>query len=188
MRVGFDIDGVLADFCTAYEDLIIGISGEDYFPLWAASEGPATWNWPEHHGYDPSVIKEAWRQIKASETFWQDLRPTTDFRMFSRWYRDTDHEVYFVTARPGLQVKNQTEEWFWEHGVRGATVLISDQKGAVCNALGLDYYVDDKGENVESVELLSPSTNAFLIDRTYNRHAQVKNRVFGLAPFLERIR
>lgn len=189
MRIGFDIDGVLADFCTAYETLIVKQTKRNDFPKWTRDEGPVTWNWPEHFGYSKEEVGAAWKHIKNSHLFWHDLEALPEAYHFYEWLLDKGplHELYFVTARPGLMVKAQTEQWFKRYFNEFVTVLISDQKGAIANALSLDYYVDDKLENIESVQLLSPGTQAFLIDRAYNRKREVNHRISDLETFLSHL-
>jgi hypothetical protein len=189
MRIGFDVDGVLADFCSAYERLIVKETGVNNFPPYAGEDRPS-WNWPQvNHGYTDQQIAGVWAAIKTSPNFWAALEETTDFFRFYNWFyaTRTQHDFYFVTSRPGVTAKAQTESWFIHHLLYRPTVLISSQKGAICNALNLDYYVDDNAENIESVVNLSPGTGAFLIDRTYNRHLNVGTRIPNLQRFLDTV-
>lgn len=167
MRIGIDIDGVLADFYSAYERLCIEVEGVDHFGVHRfPQEYPCTWNWPEHYGYSDATVKEVWRRIKTSRDFWAKLTTLPDMGYLS--YIPTGAEVYFITARPGLNPKYQTEMWFRYYDVPSPTVLISDQKGLCCAALNLDKYIDDKWENVIDAAETSFAT-VFLIDRPYNR-------------------
>ena len=187
MRIGFDIDGVLANFPPAYEKLFVDITGDNNFPP-LTSEGPGSWNWPtDLHGYTAEHTKEAWRRIKKSPDFWVSLDAILpDFIHFMNWLgeHEDDHELYFVTARPGTETKWQTEQWFINRIGVAPTVLISEEKGMIAKALNLDLYVDDKAENIKDVEEKSPNTKAYLIDRGYNRHISTKHRIANLEEFL----
>jgi len=162
MRIGIDVDGVLACFYAGYEDLIVGIDGRDLFGAhrWPR-ETPPVWDWPQHYGYSGDVIAEAWKRIKASDTFWLTLPPMPEIGTFQRWMgANTEHQVYFVTDRPGATAKRQTELWLMRYGVACPTVIISRKgKGIVCEALDLELYVDDKGENIVDVDARSPQTD-----------------------------
>lgn len=187
VRIGFDIDGVLADFCTAYEREVVAVAGGvNLFQPWAMCEGPVTWNWPEHYGYTKEIVSSVWAKIKKSNDFWWTLGPMPEMELFANWFEKSQHrhEIYFVTARPGREVKHQTEEWLWRHLSITPTVLISDQKGEVCHAMNLDLYVDDKAENIHDVVLKAPNTKAYLIDRAYNRHMATGIRLAGLEEVL----
>ena len=49
MRIGFDVDGVLADFNKRFIERVIAITGRDLFP--PRPFDIPTWNYPEHYGY-----------------------------------------------------------------------------------------------------------------------------------------
>lgn len=191
MRIGFDIDGVLADFNTSFIALIKKVTGKNLFPngYW-----PTTWNYPESLGYTAVEVGWAWDAIKAEGNFWRDLGALPDTAALQDWlwngnaHNDVYDEFYFITSRMGKNVKRQTEDWLEEHlELPGLTVLISSEKGALAKALKLDYYVDDRAENILDVNEKSPTTFAFLIDQPWNRHKQVNLRINELSTFLESI-
>jgi uncharacterized HAD superfamily protein len=190
LKIGFDIDGVLANFCHSYEDKYKEVTGVNRFAPWHPDVGPLTWNWPtEHYGYTKEQTDEVWRRIKADPNFWEDLPSAPGFMQhFKNWFISHAHyhEVYFVTARPGTRTKRQTENWFHRRLLTVPTMLISDQKGMVARALNLDYYVDDKAENIADVVKQSPHTKAYLLDKAYNRHMNPGGvRLANLEEFLQ---
>lgn len=191
MRIGFDIDGVLADFNSSFIALVKDVTGRDLFPpdYW-----PHTWNYPESLGYTDAEVSAVWDRIKAGGVFWQQLAPLPDMAVLARWFvlppfpqaPQPYHEFYFITSRMGKNVKLQTEEWLDEQmGVAGNTVLISSEKGALARALKLDYYVDDRAENIRDVELTSPNTFAYLINQPWNQHLTVGRRINTISDFLD---
>lgn len=193
MRIGFDIDGVLADFNTSFIELVKDVTGRDLFGpgFW-----PATWNYPEAAGYTADECSASWQAIKDGGTFWRNLNPLPDMRVLRQWYFEADpqpiaretgyHEFYFITSRMGKNVKLQTEEWLDEQmEVQGNTVLISSEKGALAKALKLDYYVDDRAENILDVNTKSPETFAYLIQQPWNQHLHVNRRIGGVLDFLQ---
>lgn len=196
MRIGFDVDGVLANFCDAYETACIqAAEGKNLFQPWSLQDGPVTWNWPEHYGYTKEEVGRVWQMIKNSNHFWSDLTALPDMLVLERWLvknwrANVIDEMYFVTSRPGINAKAQTEDWFLNKG-NGifATVLISDEKGLIAKGLNLDFYVDDKIENVESVIEHSPKTRVSLMDREYNRKAAHLDlyRISNLSQFLDSV-
>jgi hypothetical protein len=192
MKIGFDIDGVLCSFEYGYRRLLIDVLGKDIIPAWLEHEGPPVCDWPQHYGVTDAQVTEAWARIMPDNAFWADLPPTQEFPVFKRWWNAHNHrhDIYFITNRMGLEVKKQTELWLANHLVLESvmfspTVLISGQKGAISKALGLDFYVDDSGGNIQSVNTLSPKTRAYLIDRAYNRHIADVARVDSLTSFLD---
>ena len=83
--------------------------------------------------------------------------------------RSMGEEVFFVTSRPGLRAKLQTERWLlYTMDFACPTVIVSRQKGLVAAALGIDLIVDDKPENVREVMLAAGSIGA-LFDQPWNQ-------------------
>lgn len=169
MRIGFDVDGVLANFSDSYKSLMVHTTGRDTFPP-EDSKGPACWDWDAAAGYTPEEIKQVWGVITTSPRFWQALSPLEGAQTLALVLPDMQrhHDIYFVTNRPGTP-KVQTERWLQRYvGIAVPTVLISKNKGACAAALKLDAYIDDNLPNVLSVLDQSPETRTFLLRRNYN--------------------
>lgn len=169
MRIGVDIDGVLADFNNALIHRVIEVTDKDLFPV-RPFDIP-TWNYPEHYGYSAAEVSAVWEDIKADSNFWYDLvdYPQTAALLAELTDAEADGaEVYFITARPGTRVKEQTEEWLHDMGFFEATVLISSAKGLCARALNLTHYIDDRWENVVDVKQYNPSTEVYLLTQPWN--------------------
>ena len=158
LRIGFDLDGVLADFASAYRDVESGLFGED--PVASAAE-PAEEEEQQNEAAadhpkpsrDRSRRDAIWRQIQSTPDFWMSLQPTDPFAvrrihalmLRHRW------EVFFITQRPATQgdtVQRQTQRWLVAQGFDLPSVLvISGSRGAAAGALRLDYHVDDSATN-----------------------------------------
>ncbi len=173
MRIGFDIDGVLADFNKAFIDLIVHTTGANLFP--ARPFDIPMWDYPQHYGYNGAQLKEVWGIITASESFWATLPPYADAKETLNRLTEANqvegHDVYFVTSRPGVRAKAQTEQWLWNNGYTGVpTVLISSRKGVSADAIELDTYIDDRDVNiVDVITTRGVKTRTYLVDRPWNR-------------------
>lgn len=134
MRIGFDIDGVLADFNTSFIALIPEVTGRNLFP---AGYWPQTWDYPQALGYTKEEVSAVWEVIKQGGTFWNELPPLPDIYVLRDWLcsppiNSEYHEFYFITSRMGKSVKLQTEDWLDSYiDAPGNTVLISSEKGAI---------------------------------------------------------
>ena len=191
MRIGIDVDGVLADFNEAYIRLTTQLTGRDLFP--SRPFDITTWNYPESYGYTAEEVSRVWAAIKADPFFWQGLAPydTAEDAMRAihlRWRANDD--IYFITSRPGIDAKKQTENWlrmYWPlYTVPPLTVLISSEKGLCAQALNLDVYIDDRVENVTDVHFRTEaSTRAHLLDQPWNRHLDWPHRVTKLEHMFE---
>lgn len=190
MRIGFDIDGVLADFIGSYQRLFVEESGGNLFGP-SDHIDPPCWDWPQYRGYSDSVVGRVWARITADDTFWMNLNPMGNVLTLGQMLYELErkHEVYFITNRAGLRVKRQTEIWLIDHlrypaRCQGVfpTVLVSSAKGVMCKALNLDVYIDDNYENCADAKLTSPTTRTYMLDRLYNRQTRVNNVLVNYAP------
>lgn len=190
MRLGIDIDGVLADWNHAFITLLVKTSGRDLFP---PRPFPITmWHYPALYQYTPREITTAWSNIHHSGNFWESLPgyPETRHVATALQARETlrRDDLYFITARPGLHAKVQTESWLMKQGIFKPTVLLSERKGHCALALDLDAYIDDRLENIRDVVWASPGTRAFLLTRDWNVHYPTPvgaTRVASVVEFLE---
>ena len=170
MRIGFDVDGILAAFIPAYQNLVIQTAGHDMF-LPGDDVNPPCWDWPEFRGYDKATVRKVWQTITSGSTFWQSLTPLDGVAELNAVAEQLiKHDVYFITSRPGVLAKQQTENWLIQHtGFFNPTVLISSDKGACCKALNLDAYIDDKLDNIYDVVVESPETRLYCLGMRYNQ-------------------
>lgn len=167
-RIGVDVDGVLADFNGAFIDRVIEVTGRDLFP--PRPFDIPTWNYPEYYGYTTDELNKVWKSIEQDVLFWQRLPQYGDaaealdyLHARMRWCGD---DVYFITSRPGLLAKQQTETWLRSRDFPHPTVLISSAKDLCADALKLTVYIDDRWENAYKVAQTNART--FLMTRPWN--------------------
>lgn len=185
-RIGFDIDGVLADFNTAFIQRVIKVTGQDFFP--PRPFDIPTWDYPQFYGYLPAQVDEVWQDITADESFWLKLPAYPEANeALRRLTQETlvGNDVYFITSRPGAVAKWQTEAWLSAHGFdETPTVLISSAKGLCARALKLDLYIDDRWENALDVAVTTGSgCRTCLVDRPWNQDHQ-DHEAHGIARVL----
>jgi hypothetical protein len=196
MRIGIDVDGVLARYTEAFQRRIISVTGGDRFPC--DDYQPTSWDYAADLGYSEAEIDLTWRTIKEDRCFWASLLPYRDashaLGLLSK-RMDAGDDVYFITARPGADAKRQTEQWLlarFPSLMRPIpTVLISSHKGLAAQTLGLDAYVDDRWENCVDVAAMhwkgrSPACRTYVLDRPWNHghHDHPIIRVPSIAAML----
>ena len=154
LRVGFDLDGVLADMSAALhreEQRLFGAPDAAVSP-----EAPR-----EARSLTAAQHERLWREVAAIENFWQTLPEVEPGAIaalaararFERW------EVIFLTSRPetaGDTAQLQTQRWLDVNGFDLPSVfVVSGSRGKIADALDLDVVIDDLPEN--AMDVLSDS-------------------------------
>ena len=158
VRIGFDMDGVLADFAGAFRHVEMRLFGGT--PTVAAEAPEVEAQQEEAQAAAGQSAREmrrrrdaVWNAIHRVPDFWTMLNPTDPgaVRRIHALMLRYHWEVFFITQRPateGQTVQRQTQRWLVEQGFDLPSVLvISGSRGAAAGALRLDYHVDDSAQN-----------------------------------------
>jgi len=167
LRLGFDIDGVLANFRSAFRDAAVRIVHGDVEEF-DAVESPAS-----ESPIEANDVKRVWDHIAKTPNWWMEIdayEPEQIARLYSLT-RAAAWEVFFLTKRPpsaGDSVQFQTQWWIERFGFYLPAVLtVPGSRGDIANALRLDLLVDDQLINCVEVVSASP-TRAILMQRTHD--------------------
>ena len=180
LRIGIDIDGVLADFRTAFRAAAVRCLRRDV----AEAED-------EEAGGPLSAedVRRVWDYIGRTQNWWMDV-PAFEPEQIARLYsvtRAAQWEVFFMTKRPpsaGDSVQFQTQWWIERFGFYlPAVMTVPGSRGEVANGLRLDLIIDD--QLINCVEVISASTAKALLmlrvaDPSVREHAS--NRGIGVVP------
>jgi uncharacterized HAD superfamily protein len=153
LRIGLDIDGVLADFNNA---AMLRFDIKD--PNW----------WKYSYKFNSGEI---WKQLDVDKDFWLGLQPLTDPR-----YMPFEPTCY-ITSRIHL---DWTMEWLENNGFATKPVLMaSKNKSDIIKERNLDVFVDDKIEFYLDAKKLG--IKSFLMDQPWNQRYDVGNdRIISL--------
>jgi hypothetical protein len=182
LRLGFDLDGVLADLnATLVREAMRLFPGLEIRPGADQSVVPAAVE-PDAEGGDPTETspsslaltrrqeRQLWDAVKRVENFWETLDETEPgiIRKLSETARARRWEVMFLTSRPrtaGDVVQVQSQRWLRKHGFEYPSLfVVSSSRGKIASSLELDVVVDDRPENCLDIAIDSKA-RAILIWR-----------------------
>ena len=191
MRIGLDVDGVLADFIGAFREIAQDV-------LHKPCQGPSG-NWHfDKWGLTKEDVQKVWDKIEKISYFWEDLPLLSDVNVGDLKRLNRIARLFFITSRSaigGQPVELQTAWWLnRKFNLIFPTVLVTDgskEKGELAYALKLDYFIDDKRENCIDVVHCSPNTRVFVRDMSYNQdlgdYAEVITRVHSFDDFIKEV-
>ena len=198
-RIGFDLDGVLADLASAMAAVATRLPGGAIGRLsfgepggsaageirgeperageteTGAANAGGDIEESEGHQWSPELTGEVWREIRATEDFWEtldEIEPGVVARLAAladehRW------EVVFLTQRPstrGRTTQRQSQRWLADAGFPyPAVCVVSASRGRIAEALALDLVVDDRPENC--VDVVNDSKARAVLIWRHGQHA-----------------
>ncbi len=170
LRIGFDLDGTVADMSSALHQEALKLFGEAVLAKSADKKAP-----PSPDGAEGEEVQEPedstgtlamdelhltarqqmqlWDHVKKIENFWTtlpELEPGIIARI-ARTAAERRWEIIFLTTRPstaGELTQLQSQRWLDAHGFRYPSVMVVHRsRGKIADALQLDAFVDDRPEN-----------------------------------------
>jgi hypothetical protein len=186
LRIGVDLDGVLADMETGLlrqAEILFGEPmtrrlrerADTEVGTAAAVDQPA----PPESGPAPPLIslnmtarqqRRLWQHVESIENFWEtlaEIEPGAIGRLATA-ASERHWEIIFLTKRPetaGATAQVQSQRWLESHGFRLPSVyVVQGSRGRIAAALGLDIVVDDRPENCIDV-VVDSKARALLVWR-----------------------
>lgn len=185
MRLGFDLDGTVADLHSALarearllfpeiDPAVLPSSAapDAGLPDEQADRGPAASRAAEVsiNGLSSRQQNEMWNAVCARENFWEtldEIEPGSLARLY-RLVQERRWELIFLTSRPetnGDTAQAQSHRWLRAMGYQTPSVfVVHGSRGKIAAALGLDVLVDDRPENCLDVAIDS-TARAILVWR-----------------------
>jgi uncharacterized HAD superfamily protein len=180
IKVGIDIDDVLCDFSGPFLDLARDMFGRP--PKGAVAKD---WDY-SGDGLSAEELAKVWAKVESIPNYYTTL-PKVEPAEFLLDFFDPKFIVYFVTARrpktEGDPIEMQTAQWLFEHySCFFPTVIVNKDKAAIVEALGIEYFIDDKPQNLLNIwertgikcYLMNHSHNEWFRDETFERVKSIR--------------
>ena len=204
MRIGFDLDGCLADLNTAFVQTAVrlypeldpaAIGSKDVGSSPPEPEGETTTEdgtpeeAPTPAGDVPMTRQQTdavWTHLETVENFWETLGEIESgaIARLAALADERRWEIIFITSRPhsaGLTVQRQSQRWLQRMGFPlPSCFVVHGSRGRIAEALRLDVVVDDRPENCLDV-VLESKAGAILIWRGSKANVPVSARRLGIA-------
>ena len=179
LRIGFDVDGVLADMAAS-------VGREAAEVLGAPSQDkPGDPTTDGARRLTRSEQRDVWRRMRRIDNVWESLDEIEHGIVARLWAlaQERRWEVVFLTSRPdatGHAVQLQTQRWLQRHGfLMPSAFVVRSSRGRIAAALGLDVVIDDRPENCLDV-IADSSAAAFLILRSNDERIAASARSLGI--------
>ena len=196
IKIGIDLDGVITDFIQAFAKILNELYA---LPLNIDYNNITEYDikkWAEPN-LTPPQLDAAWNKAKTSYNWWRHkLNPMKDDSVLDclkliNFLDNLGVVTYFVTSRPetyGGTVVAQASGWLKAHGVRDPQVINTEDKGLVCKALGISFFIDDKVSNLDDITRFGGSCKVFLKTVGHNKKSTVSYpRVDSLGEFFDEV-
>ncbi len=167
LRLACDIDGVLAEYNTAFAAVLRAHGAE--LTLVAGKE-PERWLWYRHYGATAEQIEKALAYTASHPEWWGALARHADFTypvVDALMAICDEQEVTFTTMRPCG--RNETASWLDHYLNSGVHVVLTPNKPLALIGLAPDVVIEDNHLTLEACVRALPETRLLLVDRPYNR-------------------
>jgi uncharacterized HAD superfamily protein len=197
INVAVDLDGVCSDFVKKFSTMANEMYGKKCHII-TDLDVVKHWDWHKWYPIKPAEEAAIWEKILKTRNFW------TSMEVFNRgqWEYFIDKigkanniNVYFITNRAetvGVCATKQSAIWLEKNGWRYPYVIKTEDKEKFIENLNIEYFIDDKAENLISVKKHNPTCKIYAQDALYNKNTLKASkidykRVSGLRQFADDI-
>ncbi len=197
MRLGFDLDGTLADMQAALmreaRQLFPDVDPASVPSSTAGAstaDADASDTTEDDSPFSPGSLTSSqqhalWKAVCATDNFWETL-DEIEPGILARLYRvslERKWEILFLTSRPessGDTAQMQSHRWLTAHGFESPSVfVVHGSRGKISSALALDVFVDDRPENCLDIAIDSQA-RAILVWRGEEGKVPASARQLGI--------
>ena len=187
MRIGFDIDGVLANFNGAMMHYInkkvVGGHTEKSITSWDYYDCIP--------GFTEEMQKKAFIEASKKKWFWLRLKCYNQEDMDSIAILSEKHNIYFISNRFENPTEDytlwQSRRWLDKFHIKPAGVIITRNKAEICKMLNLNLFIDDDPRNEDAINKDQLHTRCHLLNRSWNEKADAGYRLDSVEDYINLI-
>lgn len=182
MKIGIDLDGVCYGFTEAFCDYVGGDPTK-----------ATRWEFFEDMGFTvDGFLRTCRNAVEQGRLFKKGyLLPGTK-EAFDALIR-MGHTIHIITDRCSLDpddtalIIQYTKDWLNDNGLRYHSIHFTGDKATVAKELELDFFIDDRLENYES--LLGVVLGNWLLDKPWNQTSEPadEHRVCSWGEFVQKV-
>jgi len=168
MKVGLDIDGVVADFLPPFLEILADRAGQGPIDPESITDPSFT----NHPFLSQDLISQCVIEVSNNPNFWRDLAPLPSTEEWSALDAlSRENRLVFIThryERDTYDIGRVTCDWLRKHGVNNPVVYFTQShKSELIDKLAVELFVDDRHENCREA---AENTSAIVMmpHRTYN--------------------
>lgn len=168
MKVGLDIDGVVADFLPPFLEILAERVGHGPIDPESITDPSFT----NHPFLSQELISECVLEVSNDPKFWRDLAPLPSAAEWSALDAlSRENRLVFIThryERDTYDINRVTCDWLHSHGVNNPIVYFTQHhKSELIEKLAVELFVDDRHENCREA---ADNSKAIIMmpHRTYN--------------------
>ena len=159
MKLGFDIDGIVADLPRMMVEHINKEFNLNHDVGILTSHDVSGNRYVEDDDLNDEIATSVLMEIVRNDDILPDVEPYEDAIAAIKKLSKTGHSIHFITARPSDQRK-VTVDWLRSHNVPFNTVHVIGgnkpgggfvNKGSVARTLNLDFFIDDSLWHLENM-------------------------------------
>lgn len=187
MRIGLDIDGVIANFneplFKAYLKHDKTLRNKGVINKNTYIRGMFDWSRKEEELFYESII----------EKLVKNLKPIKDAKKYIDKLKEDEHEIYIITGRGNGEYKNplkMTTKWLKKHKIKYDKLILTNAydhhaKARVCKENKVDLVVEDSISTTK--DLMSNKIQVLFMDNGYNKTDELKERYYSWKDIYKKI-
>lgn len=169
INVGVDLDGIVANFSKKFSQFCNEVYGTKCYVI----EDPSSikdWDWHRWYPIKESEIDHIWNEIRNTRDFWMSLeilnRGQWEY-FIDKIGKSNNVNVYFITTRDetiGMTAAKQSAMWLEAHSWKQPFVIKTKQKEKFIENLNIEFFIDDKAENLIRIKNHNASCRVYAPD------------------------